>query len=251
MYYGTRIPGALKPVAVDATATKPLEVFEIELETEGIPDEAAAIQQLLTLEETPDLKILYIETDQISNKITLQFMDTGPGQISFGGLFSAIPAIAILVGIVIVGIILWQLYNSNLSWLLIPLIIVGGVATLGLIFAPQLSQLRPAQIRTESRVSNDRLQERINGERNALNQERQTIKNTLTDIRDSEESLSKEKNQLLAEKERNPVAAGEIQKQIENIDGTISQYRRTRETYQRRLDEIGKQQEALGKVMQS
>lgn len=256
MRYGTRIPGTLKPVAVTASATKPNEIFHIELETEGIPDETAIIQQLLTLEEMPDLRVLYIETDTRASKVTVQFMDTGPGQISFGGLFSAIPAVALLVGVVIVGIVLWQLYTSNLSWLLVPLIVVGGLVVFSLVFAgPLTTSMRPAQIRTDTRVANDRLRDKIQEENSRLVSERTTIKTNLTNVKSAEEAALRARSRLEDEVNRTHTSSAEgrearmrISEELKTINENLENYRQSRTTYQRRLDEIARQQESLGKV---
>jgi hypothetical protein len=125
MLYGTKVNGRLEPRFIEtADLSSPSEIYQIDIETGGISDEAGAIQQLLTLEEQfPDLKILCIETDRNTNNIRMQFADTGPGQFSFTGLLAAIP---ILLGIVFVGVIayvFWQIYTTNpiLLWALLAL----------------------------------------------------------------------------------------------------------------------------------
>lgn len=150
MYYGSRVNGVLKPVPETLGYTQPGEIFELQIETQGVPDEEAAITQLLQLEQsTPDMQILYIETNRQTGTIMMQFMDKGPGDISFGGLFSTIPSLALIVGIIIVGYLLWQLYQGPQSWLIVPLMIVGGIVALYLITGEKMGVFKPSPVRTK------------------------------------------------------------------------------------------------------
>jgi hypothetical protein len=129
LQFGTKVNGerhAIYASAAESVATKPGEVYEFTIDTEGIPDENAAIAQVLELEnQVADMKVLYVETHP-DNTITLQFMDTGPGSIALGGLFTLMPAIFILAGIVIAGYLVYRLYFSESGWLLPAIIIIGG-----------------------------------------------------------------------------------------------------------------------------
>lgn len=125
MHYGTKVNGRLEPHFIEtADLTNAKEVYQIDIETSGIVDEAGAIDQLLTLEEQfPDLRVVYIETDRNTNTIHLQFADAGPGQFSFTGLLAAMPAILAVVFIAVLAFTLWTVYASNpiLLWALLAL----------------------------------------------------------------------------------------------------------------------------------
>jgi len=104
-------------------------VYQIDLETNGVPNPQAAIDQLLLLEDQePDLKILHINADPKSTVITIQFMDKGPGQFSFTGLLASMPILLGLVFIVVIAYVLWTVYSSNPLILLFLGAIGAGVA---------------------------------------------------------------------------------------------------------------------------
>lgn len=142
MQFGTKVTGRLKPIYVETLdLSTPGELYQVDIETEGIVDEEGAVAQLLTLEQQfPDLKIVYINTDTRSNVITIQFMDKGPGQFSFTGLIGAIPAILGIIFIAVIAFVLWQIYSVNPIWLWALLALGAGVAffyfTSGHIAAP-------------------------------------------------------------------------------------------------------------------
>lgn len=152
MQFGTKVKGKLEPVnQAELKLTNPYEIFQLDFETQGIPDEESLITELLALEnKIEDFQLLYIETNKEKGTLTLQFADRGPGQISFAGVFGAVPALALLAGVLIVGIILWQVYSSSNSFLLVPLIVVGGVVALFLIAPSAMTGFRPVPIRTQS-----------------------------------------------------------------------------------------------------
>lgn len=129
MQFGTKVTGkrqALHASAAISVETKPGEVYELTIYTEGIPDENTAITQVLALEsQVADLKVLYVETNP-DNTITLQFMDAGPGAIALGALFTALPGFLFVAGLIIVGILAYQIYFSASSWLLPALVVIGG-----------------------------------------------------------------------------------------------------------------------------
>lgn len=142
MQYGTKVNGRLEPRFIEtADLTDAGKVYQVDIETSGIVDEASAIEQLLTLEQQfPDLQIVYIETNRNTNMIQLQFVDAGPGQFSFTGLLGAMPMLLGVVFIGVVAFVLWQVYSTNpiLLWALLAL--GAGVAffffTSGKITAP-------------------------------------------------------------------------------------------------------------------
>lgn len=142
LVYGNRVNGVLKSVPETLGYTKPSEVYELHIQTEQFPeeDESTAIDMLMTLEQKfPDLQILHAESDS-NGLIKLQFMDKGPGQISFGGLFSAIPAIFIIVGIILVGYLLWQVYQTQ-PIALWAVALIGGVIAFFLIAGERMPKL--------------------------------------------------------------------------------------------------------------
>lgn len=143
MYYGSRVNGLLKPVPEELGLgyTQPGEIFELQMETGGIPDETAAITQLLQLEQsTPDMQILYIETNQQTGTITMQFMDKGPGAIILSGLLTSIPTFLIIGAIVIVGYFLWSVTQPTTTnqWLLLGLAAAGVGLVLFMAFYQKL-----------------------------------------------------------------------------------------------------------------
>jgi len=150
MQYGSRVNGRLVPKFVDSlSTTKPSEIFEVAIEVDGltVANENEAITQLLTLEQQfPDMKILYVDTCTEAQKIIMQFTDVGPCFISFSGVFGAIPALFMILGIAIIGYLLWQVMQTN-PLLLWGLAIIGGVVAFSLLFPSQLRGLTPGPIR--------------------------------------------------------------------------------------------------------
>jgi len=147
MQYGSRVNGVLKPVPEELGYTQPGEVFELQMETGGIPDETAAITQLLQLEQnTPDMQILYIETNQQTGTITMQFMDKGPGAIILSGLLTSIPTLLIVGSVIIVGYFLWIVMQPTTTnqWLVIGLTTAGIGLILFMAFQDKLP--KPAKI---------------------------------------------------------------------------------------------------------
>ena len=125
MLYGKKVQGRLVNVPETLGYTKPGEVYELQIDTEPFNDETSAIQQLLTLEEqVPDLKVLFIDTCP-DGKVVMQIQDVGPGSISIGGLFSLIPSVFVLIGIIVVGVMLWQVMAQN-PVLIYLLALAGG-----------------------------------------------------------------------------------------------------------------------------
>jgi hypothetical protein len=145
MQYGTKINGRLQPkyitalgeAGTDSNMTKPGEIYQFDIDVDQIPDETTAIQQTLTLEDKyPDLKVLYVETNPQTNKVTLQVADTG-GDWDLGGILQDLPYFFIIAGIVIVGIILWQVYQQNPVYLY-ALLLIGGAITFFILVGSQL-----------------------------------------------------------------------------------------------------------------
>jgi hypothetical protein len=128
MLYGSRVKGQYKTLYPATLGdTKPGEVFDFEIEVEDFSDENAAITQILTLEQTtPDLKVLYAETNPQTRKINVQMMDTGPGSWSIAAILTNIPSLLIVAGIIVAGILVYQIYMSPTGWLLPALVIIGG-----------------------------------------------------------------------------------------------------------------------------
>jgi len=134
MQYGTKVQGRLQFMPVASLApdetyyTQPGEVYEFQLDTEPFDNHEEAIAQLLTLEqEFADLEVVYVETCW-KGKVTLQIRDKGPGSISITGVVSLIPTIFVLIGVIVVGIMLFQVMES--SPILIWLLALAGGATI-------------------------------------------------------------------------------------------------------------------------
>lgn len=148
LVYGNKINGTLKAATATLSLgqdvmTKPGDILQIELRTqEGFdPDlEQDAITQVLVLEKQfPDLQVLYVETCNCG-KITLQVMDKGPGQISGFALLNALPMILVLIGIVVVGYLLWQVSSGPNAWVLPVLLVVGGAVVFFFLVAPSATK---------------------------------------------------------------------------------------------------------------
>lgn len=257
MQYGARVSGILKPLFVDSLSmSKPNEIYELHIETDGVSDEAMAIQQALMLEEQfPDLKVLYVETTP--NRITMQITDIGPSPWSFSGVFSAIPAIFVIVGIIIVGVILLQVYQTN-PLILWGLVLIGGVVTFYLLLGERLAFLKPEHIRTEGKESDKELKETIRIQAGTLSQERATIKTNLTDIRDAQDKARADAKRLEETfktlkkiKKPRPDQKEQLKTIPDQIRGLAKKdkgYQEIQETYQKRLEDIAKQQEVLGRL---
>jgi len=153
LVYGAQVTGKKQPLNTigEASLTSPGEVYEFELDVEGIPDETQAITQLLQLEsEVADLRVLYVETDPLTRKIRLQFTDAGPGQFSLAAALSLIPTILVVAGIILVGIIAWQIFTGPNPWVLPLLVVIGGGVTFYLLFGTQLFGQAPAAAPTRA-----------------------------------------------------------------------------------------------------
>lgn len=194
LVYGNRISGILKPIPETLGYSKQNEVYELHIQTEPFPeeDESIAIDMLMALEQKfPDLKVLHVESEA-QGLIKVQFMDKGPGQISFGGLFSALPAIFIIVGIVIVAIILWGVLQQN-PVLLWGLALIGGAVGFFILISDRL-KTPPSigAIRTEAKGVKKEASDKLEERRTGLNQ-------LLIDYRQELASLSKEKQPIISE----------------------------------------------------
>lgn len=159
MQYGKFVAGKLEPRFVESAGlSAPGGIYQADIETDGIPDEAAAIAQLLMLEEqVPDLKLLYINTNVSTGVITMQFTDLGPDSFSFIGLMGAMPVLLGLILVAVVAYTLWTVYSSS-AWLLWAMLALGaGVAffyfTSGKISMPTAPIRAPA---AEARTGGER-----------------------------------------------------------------------------------------------
>lgn len=262
MQYGSKINGRLIPIIATLDTlpiTKPGEIFELEIQTEGITDETVVIQQLLTLEDTTtDLKILYIDTNRQNNIITMQIQDAGPAGFSLSGFLTTMPSILILMGVVVAAYLLWQLYTQNPIWLWV-IAALGGAIAFYLLLGERITQIpQPAKIITEGHTKDKDLRENIKVQSTSLNSERMTIKTTLTDIRDAQNKvredterleneyakIKKQKKPSDEQKERLKILPDEM-RELQRKD---REYSATQAAYQKRLEDIAKQQEILGKV---
>lgn len=147
MQYGSKVAGRLVPIDPNVQRlSEPQGIYEILIQTEDIPDEQMAIQQLLTLEKQfEDLRVLYVET--VGNDIRMQIIDMGPGAWSLWGIASLIPVILVSVLIIVVGLGIWQIVSMNP--IILFLVILGGIALV--ITTAGVKIPTPKQIRTETK----------------------------------------------------------------------------------------------------
>lgn len=170
--YGNKVSGRRVPQRL--AETKPGDVFEFQIQTAPFENEDCIITKLLTLEQSfPDLKVLYVETDP-EGMVTLQITDAGPGQISIGGVISLIPHLFILIGIVVIGIILWQVMQTQpyLVWLLL---LAGGAVMVYYFVGKGLASV--ATIRKRGRTI--RMQEGSRAELDYYSEQRKGYEGTL------------------------------------------------------------------------
>ena len=152
MQFGSRINGRLVNLPATLGLTKPGDIYEVYIDTQGIPDETTAIQQLLTLEQqVPDLKVLYVQTDATTNRIVLQFIDAGPGQFGLETVLMWLPQVLIIAGIVTVAMFLFGLLptlQTLPSWIWY-IAVIGGALLVGAWLTRGVS--RPAEIAAVAR----------------------------------------------------------------------------------------------------
>ena len=120
------------------------------IETEGIPDENAAVAALLTVEEkVPDCKVLFVDTDQQTGRITVQFMDAGPGQFGLETFLMWMPQILMLAGIIVATLFIFAIVpalQTIPSWVWVfalfgGALLVGGTIVKGIRPPSEISTL--------------------------------------------------------------------------------------------------------------
>lgn len=102
--YGAKVEGKREPVDLNVqSASIAGGIYELIVETEPFQDNSALFDQLLSLEQIiPDLKVVYIETCQ-NGKITLQFIDVGPGQFGWEMMLAYLPQLLLVAGIIMIA----------------------------------------------------------------------------------------------------------------------------------------------------
>jgi hypothetical protein len=128
--FGRRFTGVLKP-QLDLGLTNAGSSYQVDLQTQNltVENEGAAINQLLSMEQDiADLRILYVETNPDQQNITIQFMDTGPGQFSLSGFLTSLPSYMLFGAILIVGYVLWTFMQPQTlnQWLVVALGAIGA-----------------------------------------------------------------------------------------------------------------------------
>ena len=199
MLYGKKVQGRLVNVPETLGYTKPGEVYELQIDTEPFNDETAAIQQLLTLEEqVPDLKVLFIDTCP-GGKVVMQIQDVGPGALSIGGLFSLIPSLFIVIGIIVVGVMLWQVMEQNP--VLIYLLALAGGAIMFFYFigsklpAPSIVRVGPPKERKPTRY------EVLESRRKAANRSLTSAGDRMTRARERKRTATTQTEKGIAQRE--------------------------------------------------
>lgn len=202
MRYGLRIQGRLVAVPESLRVSKPGEVIEFHVYTdEPFDDDKAPISQLMLLEQQyPDLKVEYVETFPVQKTVVLQVRDMGPGGFVVGGIVSLIPTVFILIGLVVVGIIAWDVIQSQADWLLW----LGLFAAAGIVFYYFVGKTIPSPkaIRTENQAS-QRVTEKAN-------KKMQTLRSLRVGYQNQRDSWARKKAELDREMES-------IEKKIESL----------------------------------
>lgn len=247
MLYGSRVSGRLVPIADLSALSKPGEVFEIHIETDGIPDEQIAIQQLLTLEQQfEDLRVLYIETD-VAN-IKMQITDVGPGAIDIWSVLYGLPAILIVGAIVVIALIGYQLFTTQPTW--VWFLALGAVLALwGIpkILRPAREAL-PSLKELRSEVKKTKEEEGTISAEEKLIERRKGAKTILADLREEIKGLRGDrrelKDEIKAEKARPVSDVDEIKrlgKDERAVEREIRKARKSQRQWQKVADEVDKQ----------
>lgn len=249
MLYGSRVSGRLVPIADLSALSKPGEVFEIHIETDGIPDEQMVIQQLLTLEQQfEDLRVLYIETD--GTNIKMEVTDIGPSGWTFAGIVTAIPTVLILIGVTIGAIFLWQIVTTAHPVLLL-LVGLGGIMLFLSVAGIWEKIPKPIQIRTKAEETKSEIKDVVKRQKGIYTQERLALKTTLTDIR--EDSLPRVEKEIKVLEEKKVKAKDEKKRFMEGSElrqlyKERKELKETQREATKRLGEIAKKFETLAEL---
>lgn len=245
MKYGAKVSGRLVAVPEALAFTKPGDVYEIKIDTDPIADEAMVAQQLLTLEQqVADLQVLYIETCP-KGKVWMQFTDVGPGSISISGLVSLIPHIFIIVGIVVVGIMLWQVVTT--SPILIWLLALAGGAVIFYSFIGKGLGL-PAKIyepKDKEKKPPKKL-ERLESRRKVLKTQKSILQGQIGDYKIDKADLEKEIEELREKKPRGvrkKVKAKTVR--LENVERKLQEKRDKLDETDEKLEEVSAKLEEM------
>jgi type IV secretory pathway VirB2 component (pilin) len=148
MQVGNRILGAKQPLTQQSSLAQG-KVYEVEVKaSSGILDPQSITNYLCGKmnEQYPELRINYINVNQQTQTIILQFhpldartlgLEPQPQRLFVATLLAWLPAILTLVGIAVVGISVWEIIGT-IPWY-IWAILATGVALL--FFAPTISSL--------------------------------------------------------------------------------------------------------------
>jgi hypothetical protein len=132
LQYGARVNGRLQAITESAALSQPGQTYEAHLSTQGIPDETATITQVLQMEQIPDLKVTYVQTNA-DGSIVVQFKDAGPGQFGFETVMAYFPQILMLAGVVLLAISLfWVVPALQTIPSYVWYFVAGGALVLGL-----------------------------------------------------------------------------------------------------------------------
>lgn len=248
--YSVRVDGRLAPKFIDhLSVTKPGEIFEVELETEGLTPENGeqAVAQLLQLEsEFEDLRVVYIDTCSLKQKVIIQFVDAGPGFISLAGVLSAIPTLLIVVGVFVLAFILYQVILTN-PWALFFLALGGSVVILALLGVWRAVPTVQG-IRTQAREV-----ARIEGKPSALamlREKRTSYHQILVEIRDEADKLRSDREKVVAErikakKKRDKAEYDTLTGRLAELDQQILEREKEQRTYTDLQKTVAKEMQAL------
>ena len=247
MRYGRKIQGRLVAVPESLRVSKPGEVYELHIYTdEPFEEDTALFNQLLLLEQQyPDLKVEYVETWSAEKTIVLQVKDLGPGGFAIGGIISLIPTLFILIGIVVVGYILWQTLETNpiLLWLGA---LAGGVIIFYYFIGAKLD--KPTTIRTKA--ESDSTAKRASAKLSQLNSERVGAQNESDTHRKTRDKMTEEikRTEDKIEKLQKNKPKGytkevqRVKQELEKIEGqkaeAVQKYNAANEKHEKVLEQI-------------